>query len=178
MDKLQEVADLIQQRNVIDAQIGREIGRPALIGHIGEWLAARIFNIILQDSASHQAIDGYFQTGALAGKSVNIKWYGAFQGVLDITTVVRPDYYLVLTGLRLTNFSSKGQLLPLGIANVFLFESTDLIAKLQDKVKIGIATSVRREYWDAAEIYPTPTNPLLPITDEQRAMLALFAPRS
>jgi hypothetical protein len=41
-------------------------------------------------------------------------------------------------------------------------------------VKIGIATSVRRALWDAAEVYPAARSPHLVVSEEQRALLALF----
>ena len=81
-----------------------------------------------------------------------------------------------MTGRRATTMTSKGQLRPLEIASVYLFDTQVLLTMLT--VKLSEATSIRKALWTAAEIYPTSTNPLLPLTDEQRAMLALFAPRS
>lgn len=41
-------------------------------------------------------------------------------------------------------------------------------------VKIGVATSVRKHLWEKAEIYPAVQNDLLPLSQAQRDMLALF----
>ena len=41
-------------------------------------------------------------------------------------------------------------------------------------VRIGVASGVRERQWGAAEIYPSPTNPALPLTSDQRESLALF----
>jgi hypothetical protein len=35
------------------------------IGHLGEWIAAQVFDIELETSASRAAIDGRFKTGSL-----------------------------------------------------------------------------------------------------------------
>ncbi len=42
-------------------------------------------------------------------------------------------------------------------------------------VSIGIATSVIRALWDAAEIHPEARSPLLPLTEDQRQVLVQFA---
>ncbi len=55
------------------------------MGHAGKCIAAYIFDINLQQSASHKGIDGRFTSGKLAGKSLNIEWYGKVEGLLDIT---------------------------------------------------------------------------------------------
>ena len=72
---LAEHAALLRRRNILDEQIGRFINRPMTAAHAGEWIASRIFDIELEPSAVAKAIDGRFRTGALAGRSVNVKWY-------------------------------------------------------------------------------------------------------
>ncbi len=83
MKELYQLADLIKQRNTISEAIATVIGRPAEIGHIGEYIAAHIFDIALHTSASQKSSDGIFQAGALTGRSVNIKWYGKREGMLE-----------------------------------------------------------------------------------------------
>lgn len=41
-------------------------------------------------------------------------------------------------------------------------------------VRVGVATSVRRHFWDEAEIYPSPNNPALRLTPEQVSMIKMF----
>ena len=41
---------LLRARNSIDAKIAKVIGRPVTAGHMGEWLASRIFDIQLEES--------------------------------------------------------------------------------------------------------------------------------
>jgi len=94
MDKLQEVADLIQQRNAIDAEIGTIIQRPASIGHLGKWIAAQIFGIDLQISAVQKAWDGRFTREPLATRTVNVKWYGKHESLLDIRFTEGLDFIL------------------------------------------------------------------------------------
>ena len=74
-DELQELASLIKARNVLENSIAGIIGRPAHPGHIGEFVASRIFDIELPESAVNRGCDGHFRTGLLAGKSVNVKKY-------------------------------------------------------------------------------------------------------
>ena len=169
------LAHLIRQRNAAETEISTLTGRPASIGHLGEYIAARIFNIALLPSASNKALDGHFMDGPLAGRSVNVKWYARHEGVLDITPDVLPDYYLVMAGPKLTAALARTIVRPWLIQSVYLFDVPQLIQQLLPAgVALGIATSVRKDYWTRAEIYPRPTNPLLPLTDEQQEALALF----
>ncbi len=177
MNSLDQFAALLQQRNQIDSQIGRIIGRPASTGHIGEWIAAQIFDIELATSASNKGYDGTFRSGPLEGQTVNVKMYGTHQGMLDISDH-HADYYLVLASPLSAATSSRGELRPFSIASVYLFDTPTLITTLTDTEKIGAATNVRRDLWNAAQIFPTTTNPLLEVSEEQRTQLALFTPQS
>jgi hypothetical protein len=175
---LQEVtrlAELFRQCNALDAEIARLIGRPALAGHLGEYIAARIFDIALVESASNKSVEGYFRSGPFAGRSVNIKLYGQDAGILDIPPKALPDAYLVLTGPRASAVSSRGTARPLVIDAVCLFDAVALVEHLrQFGVKIGIATSVRSALWRAAQIYPEANYGALVLSDEQRRLLGLF----
>ena len=84
MQDLQDLAEAIRRRNEADAAIARIIGRPAEKGHIGEFIAAGVFGIDLEASAAHKGSDGRFVDGPLRGRSVNIKFYGKQEGMLDI----------------------------------------------------------------------------------------------
>jgi hypothetical protein len=173
---LTEVATLLRSRNAIDERIASIIGRPALTGHLGEWLAAEVFDIQLETSASAKAIDGRFRSGPLAGKTVNIKTYGKREGILDTTDHPSLAYYLVLCGPKATAMTSKGGTRPWAIENVYLFDAAQLRAdQVQRGIKSGVASSVRNELWSAAEIYPRAGGPaLLTVTAEQVAVLARF----
>ena len=174
--ELQRLASIIKQRNAIDDEIATIIGRPSLSGHLGEYVASRIFGIRLSESAVTKGVDGHFAGGGLVGRSVNIKKYGLDHGLLDIRSDAVPDYYLVLTGPRSGAASSRGTTQPWVIASVFLFEGSVLVKELRERgLKIGTATSVRRQLWNEAEIYPLPKNPALPLKAEQRAMVEMFA---
>ncbi|HJQ02228.1 MAG TPA: hypothetical protein VJ851_11545 [Jatrophihabitans sp.] len=105
---IREVAALIGSRNAIDEQIGAIVGRPALAGHLGEWVAAQIFDIALEASASAKAIDGRFRSGPLTGKTVNIKAYGKCEGLLDTSDDPSLDYYVVLCGPKAAAMTSRG----------------------------------------------------------------------
>jgi hypothetical protein len=144
-------------------------------GHIAEYVASEIFGIRLQHSANHKGIDGHFTTAPLFEKSVNIKYYGKQEGLLDIATTDPPDFYLVLTGTKTTASSSRGKIRPWCIEKVYLFERQQLSLLLERRnVAIGTATSVQ-QHWIAAEIYPI-MNPAWELNDTQREQLSLFAP--
>jgi len=177
MKELEQLSKVIRMKNGADDEIARIIGRPALIGHTGEYVAAKVFNIELEQNAAHKAIDGRFTGGSLDGKTVNIKWYTKQEGILDVSPEAPPpDFYLVMTGAKTPAASSRGMTRPWLISQIFLFDARELLRTLRSRgVKgIGIATSIRREYWEGAEIYPTPNNNKLTLSDRQKEMLALF----
>jgi len=143
-------------------------------GHLGEYIASRVFSIDLEASASATAIDGRFTAGPLAGKSVNVKWYLKREGMLDLTTSELLDYYLVLTGPPSAAVSSRGQLRAWVISNVYIFDARELRDDLVARVRrVGVASSVRKDAWAAAEAFPQP-HALLPLTDAQKDSLTLF----
>jgi hypothetical protein len=175
MEDLHRLAGLIKQRNTIVQEIAALIGRPGLIGHIGEYIAAHVFHINLQESASYKGIDGHFTTGQLAGCSVNVKWYLKQEGLLDINPQALPDFYLVLTGPKASAGPSRGQIRPWLIHSVHLFDAAALVGLLKQRgLKIGVATSVRQKFWRESEIYPEQRSSRLTLTEEQRNLLALF----
>ena len=168
--ELARVARLVRERNRNEIEITRVLGRPALIGHLGEYIAARIFDIELATLANNPGNDGIFQSGPLAGRTVNIKFYAKREGLLDIGKT-QPDFYLVLAGPRSAASSSR----PWVIHEVFLFKAVPLLERLQQRgVKIGTATSVTLAEWDAARIHPASPGSPLELTPRQHDALDLF----
>lgn len=169
MDAMKRVAGLIQERNRIDAELSACIGRPALTGHLGDWIAARIFGIELEKSATAKGIDGRFADG----RTVNVKWYLKQEGLLDLREE-GPDLYLVLAGPKAPAASSRGTVRPMVVDAVYLFDAMAVVADLRASGrKIGVASSVRAELWAAAEIYPR-HNLAFSVTAEQWELLALL----
>ncbi len=176
-ESLRRISGLLASRNAIDADIGTIVGRPMTSGHLGEWIAAQIFDIELEVSASTAAIDGIFRSGPLKGATVNVKWYLKQEGVLDMSESDRLDYYLVLAGPPPSVVVPRATVRPWCIDSVFLFDARQLRdEQIQRGVKRGIASSVRKHQWAAAEVYPAATNPLLPVDAGQASALALFRP--
>ena len=176
MSSIKELATLIKTRNDVTNEISKIIERPALVGHVGEYIASKIFDIKLSESATQKGIDGYFTTGPITKKSVNVKFYGKQEGILDINPNGIPDYYLVLAGPRRPAASSRGEKRPWIIEYVFLFNSDRLIPELTTiGVKIGIATSVRKYLWEESEIYPNQRNNGLILNESQKELLKLFS---
>lgn len=176
LEALERVAGLIAQRNAIDAQIGGIIERPVVAGHLGEWIAAEVFDIRLEASAVAKAIDGRFTAGSLAGRTVNIKLYGKREGLLDIVDDPTVEYYLVMTGPRGGAVSSRGGTSAILIEAVYLFEAGPLLDALRARnVRIGNATSVVASLWDAAEVFPTQINQAIQLSVQQQEALSLFS---
>jgi hypothetical protein len=177
VDSLARVAALLRERNAIDAELARLIHRPMTSGHLGEWIAAYLFDIELEASAVAAGIDGRFRSGQLQGRTVNMKWYLKREGLLDTTESTALDYYLVLTGPLSAAASSRGTTRPWCVEAVFLFDARQLRSEqIMRGVKRGVASSVIKLQWAAAEIYPLATNPHLAITSQQAEQLRFFAP--
>src|SRR6185437_3391957 len=124
-----------------------------------------------------KAIDGRFRSGPLMGKTVNIKTYGKREGLLDTSDDPSLNYYLVLCGPKAAVMTSNGGTRPWCIASVHLFDSAELrAAQVARGIRSGVASNVRAAEWAAAEIYPNPTQTILPISFEQTDALATFAP--
>jgi len=171
---LEKLAELLRKRNQISSEIASLIGRPAEKGHIGEYVASKVFDIELNTSATHKGIDGYFRSGPLREKTVNVKLYGKKEGLLDINHAPA-DYYLVLTGPDSPPISSRGGDRPLVIKQAFIFNMVRLLNELRVRgVKIGIATSMTRSSWEAAMIYPQQRCNEYVLSNEQTSLLRLF----
>jgi hypothetical protein len=172
---MQRLAQLVQARNQIDDEIAAVIGRPAQPGHLGEFIASRVFGIGLERSAVQAGFDGRFAGGPFAGNTVDIKWYGKREGLLDINEAHVPDFYLVLAGPKSDETSSRGGTRPWLIEEVFLFDAPELVKEQKARgVKLGVASSVPNRYWEAARIYPPSHGAPFRISEEQVKLLALF----
>jgi hypothetical protein len=172
-----QVAELLGERNELDARIAALVGRPALSGHLGEWIAAQVFGIELDAVANRKATDGHFIAGPLAGATVDVKWSLKREGLVDMAKSDWPDYYLVLAGPKAAAASSRNSTRPLVVENVYLFSGPVLAADLRSRGRaVGTASSVRAALWAAAEIYPRASE-MLPLTESQRRMLELLRGR-
>lgn len=175
MERLRQLSLLIADRNRISTKITEIIGRPAQLGHIGEFIASELFDVSLEISANNKGFDGRFNHGQLAGKTVDVKTYAKREGIIDLRTSDLPDYYLILSGPVAPASSSRGQDRPWLLSGVHLFNANELVTTLQSRgLRIGVATSVARSYWDKAEIYPKQHCDLISLNDEQRAWLHGF----
>ena len=175
-DNLRQIAEWLEERNRIDDKIAGVIGRPMTSGHLGEWIAAEIFDIELEPMAIAAAIDGRFRSGPLAGRTVNVKWYLQREGLLDMTVSEVLDEYLVMTGPIGAAASSHGRTRPWRIDAVYVFDARALREDLLGRGGlVGTASSVRNQLWTEAEIYPEPRSSRLPLTDEQVEALRLFS---
>lgn len=174
-DELKRLAAAIRRRNKTDRAIARIIGQPAEKGHIGEFIASRIFGIKLSESAAHKGADGRFRKGPLRNKSVNIKFYGKQDRLLDMCKDRQLNYYLVLAGPERPAGPSRRETRPLMIDAVYLFDATKLRRDLNKRgVKIGAATYVAKKHWEAAKLYPEGPCSLLTLSVKQRGLLRLF----
>ena len=176
-NELERLAEVISEYNSLGNRISEITDRPATIGHTGEYIAAHVFDIELEDSATAKGFDGVFRSNNLAGRTVNVKWYTKLEFLLDINPGAVPDFFLVMTGPKSPAQSSRGTMRPWIINHVFLFNGPELMTELKARgVKIGVATSVRKHEWQAAEIYPNMRNMSYRMSDEQMAMIHAFGP--
>jgi hypothetical protein len=97
--QIDALAGLLRARNALNLEITRLIKRPATTGNLGEYIAARIFDIHLATSAVNPGHDGIFASGPLAGTTVNVKMYSSDDGLLDVGNLPAV-YFLVLRGPR------------------------------------------------------------------------------
>ncbi len=179
MQHLTTLAALLKQRTAIDREIAAILNRPVHSGHFGEYVASAIFDIEPSLAANQKNYDGHFRTGSLAKRTVNVTYRTRHRGMLNLGTSTdprdHPDFYLAAEGPRIPMGSTKGTHAPLCVEEVYLFESQQLLMALEAHgIRPGAPTSVRRELWDSAMIYPEARNPLLPLNQEQRDALALF----
>ena len=174
-EELARLAQLLAARDALDAQIAELVGRSARPGDVGEFIAARIFDLELAASATQAGYDGEFRSGPLAGRTVNVKTYGDVLGGLDIGA--HPcDYTLVLTGPPRGGPAGVHHHHRWRITGVYLFEMTQLLATLTARgVKIGIATSLRKADVQAAQIFPQRDRSPLQLAPDQIRLLRLFA---
>jgi hypothetical protein len=71
--------------------------------------------------------------------------------------------------------SSWGTTRPWCIEAVFLFDARQLRSEqIMRGVKRGVASSVIKQQWTAAEIFPSSTNAQLRVTSQQAEQLKLF----
>jgi len=174
--QLAKLAELIRRKNQVDNEIAAVVNRPAQLGHVGEFIAARVFGIQLHSSATHAHSDGEFIDGPLAGKTVNVKWYLKREGAVDLTPDCACDFHLVMTGPHSWVAGTAGETRPWIITTVYLFDTQQLLAAQRARgVQVGVASSVREDQWRAAEIYPNAYNRLLVLSEEQQRLLALFS---
>ncbi len=95
--------------------------------------------------------------------------------MLDINPDFLPDYYLVMTGPKDLEGTSKGGIRPWLINSVFLFNAVDIVIELTARgVNVGTASSVRKHEWQAAEIYPNKRSMAYRMTDVQMAQILAF----
>jgi hypothetical protein len=59
-EQLIQLAELLRQYVSIGDKIAKLISRPVALGHLGEFVAARIFRIELAASATEKGLDGRF----------------------------------------------------------------------------------------------------------------------
>ncbi|MEE6263059.1 hypothetical protein [Plantactinospora sonchi] len=171
--ELVELAALLRQRDEVDAKIAAMTGRSARQGDVGEFIAARIFDIKLAGTAIQAGHDGTFRSGPLAGRTVNVKTYGNLHDGLDISPH-DCDLYLVLAGPPRPPGAVRHH--RWRISAVYLLDRQRLLETLAGRgVTVGTATSLRRADINAAQIYPeADVRSALRLTPEQIFLLRLF----
>ena len=175
MTNLPRLAELVRARNTVENNIANLLGNSVNLATVGEYIAAQIFGITLIPSSHHREFVGIFAHQPLAGKTVDVQWYPRREGFLHVRSEPAPDYILALAGPRQESSTARALVNPWLIRSVHLFHSQELLSALRERgVQIGPHTSVINQLWTRAEIFPTPHNPLLTLTEDQRQLLRLF----
>lgn len=91
LHRLDGLSELVAEHNAVSTRIAAILGRPAQLGHLGEFVASVLFDIQLESSANNKGFDGRFKGGALAGRSVDIKTYAKREGIMDLRMEDLPD---------------------------------------------------------------------------------------
>jgi len=139
---LVELANLIREHNAVTARISQLVGRPAQVGDVGEYIAATIFDIELNPSASAKGHDGFFRPPPpLVGRSVNVKWGTPFEGGMDVSPDAPVDDHLALVSPRATSMTSKGVSCPWLIEAVYLFDAIERRTTLRAG-GVGVARAI------------------------------------
>ncbi len=174
MSDLPRLAELLRARNTVESNIAHLLGNPVNLNTLGEHIAAAIFGITLIPASREFA--GIFSAQPLRGKTVDVQWYPRREGSLAIHVDPAPEYYLVLAGPRQEAGAARALVSPWVISSVHLFHGAELLSVLRERgVQIGSRTSIINQLWERAEIFPQQHNPDLPLSEEQRALLRLFA---
>ncbi len=176
-EKLKTLAALIAERDAVSARIADLTGGPAQIGHLGEFIAAELFDIAPNRSARHKGFDGRFQRGPLAGRTVDVEWYAVHEGILSLRRTELPEFHLVLAGPASSPTSLRTFPRPWLIEAVYLFEARPLVDRLvaAGRDRIGVAMALSNAEWQSAEIFPRASNATLRLSPSQRTALSMFA---
>lgn len=179
---LRRLAALLTARNVLDREMTKIIGKPMEKGNFGEFVAAQIFDIRLNEKATEKGYDGRFTVGEYSGaplkdRKVEIKYYAKCNHDLDLKTgEAKPAFYLVMTGPPKRDNEAKDTPAPWVIESVFLFETEALERVVVPKTN---PVGIKKERWAEAQIYPAHNGDFTNegqefVNDERRAALALF----
>src|SRR5271165_4052971 len=142
-EPIKRIAELLDERNALDAEIAAIMHRPMTSGHLGERIASQVSDIEPETSAAAAAIDGRFRSGPLQGRTVNVKWYLKHEGLLDMSEPGQLDYHLVLAGPPSAATTSRGATRPWCIDTVYLPGARQLHAEqIERGAKRGIASSI------------------------------------
>lgn len=174
MSNLPQLASLLKSRNTIDSKMSNLIEKSVGVQAVGEYIAAAIFGIVLEEKNTHKSSDGHFTRGPLAGQSVDVQWRIRHDGILHLKTDPLPDYYLVFVGSKeLATFHTLS--IPWLIESLYLFHAAELYTALRERgVQIGTGTSITGPLWERAELYPIQRNNQLILSAEERNTIALF----
>ena len=176
MSNLKQLSSLLVRRNAIDEKITALIGRPAIRGHVGEWIAQEIFKVKAGKIRESEGLRRPVYRRSAGRTDGECEVVRQARGAARHQSSQRPGQYLVLTGPKAEATTSKGQTRPLVITEVFLFDASALVEQFKvQKRRLGVAASVRQHEWKTARVYPKAApGARLTLTDAQREALKLF----
>ena len=180
MKDLEKLSTLIKKWNRLEREISAIIERPGTISNVGEYIASKVFDIVLERSRTRQAYDGVFGNGLLKGLRVNVKISRERESFIDWRDDALPDFFLILAGPKRTSRRKTGESRPVRIASAYLFRVKETRAQLISReVNLPknrrVQASIAHWQWEAAEVFPNANCDLLVLSSKQRSLLMLFA---
>ncbi|MCX7925443.1 MAG: hypothetical protein N2554_06485, partial [Fimbriimonadales bacterium] len=155
MEDLYQLANLVQQRNQLEHAMAQLIGEPFTPAKVAEFLARRVFGI---HSDEGTPFDGYFTEGALAGKSVAIRYLperGRLYSFKASLTEPQSDYYLLMVG------ADGRRKHALQVSTAFTIDAVYLVDARHDAPLWETRDKAFPEWLRSRQVYPVAHCPLI-----------------
>jgi len=169
-NKIDQLVNLIRERNEINKKILSNIGLPILIDYIDEYIMSFIFKIHITNSPSKYGLYGYFSedftgnlyqgkdkgkmVGDYKGKTVNLKWYTERPDKIENNPDYLPDFHLAIIGTSSKCYSMYDEIWY--VEEIYLFNMKDVLKKKNIVENQFNSIDISKEYKKKNQLYPSP----------------------